>query len=101
MLSAGTWLLNFEAGVGRAYHEGAELKSRTRTIAAACWMLAGNLPAGVHLFWITSNVFAIARGQVVGLDRVRAALGIPARAEVAAAADAQRGAEAAQRRAAP
>ena len=94
ILSALTWLVNFESGVGaRDYHDRLEVKSRVRTLAATTWMLAANLPAGVHLFWIVSNSFAIARGRVVGLDRVRAALGIPLAAEVAAAAAEQRAAE--------
>jgi len=93
ILSALTWITNLEAGVGRAYHESTELKSQTRTLAAASWMLAANLPAGVHLFWLTSNVFAIVRGRIVGLDRVRAALGIPLAAKVEAAATEARRAE--------
>jgi len=122
ILSAMTWLANLEAGVGRAYHESAALKSSTRTLAAASWMLgqlavgslpsvhlasrishshplpsppplppaASNLPSGIHLFWVASNLFAIARGRLVSLPRMRALLHIPSAREVEAAAEALR-----------
>ena len=48
--------------------------------------LASTLPAGVLLFWVTSNLFAVARGAVARTNAVRRALGVPLAKEVAALA---------------
>jgi len=83
LLSAATWLLNVESGAGVYYHASPGAKLLVRTGASMFWALGANMPAGVLLFWITSNVFAICRGYVTRMDAVRRRLGIPLAADIA------------------
>jgi membrane protein insertase Oxa1/YidC/SpoIIIJ len=49
----------------------------TRLVAVTTIPLAATLPAGVLVFWTTSNAFAVVRGAAVRSDAVRRALRIP------------------------
>lgn len=84
--SAVTWLMNVEAGAGVHYHATPHLRSAVRIAAVTCWPLASTLPNGVLLFWVTSNVFALARAAATKPDAVRRMLRIPLRSEIAALA---------------
>ncbi len=83
IVSAFTWLMNVEMGAGAYYHSAPYVKSMTRVVASMCWALSATMPAGVLVFWTTSNLFALARGYVTHSDRVRRYLGIPLQAEIA------------------
>ena len=63
-----------------------KLRLSARCGALAFIPLASTLPAGVLLFWVTSNLFAVARGAVARTNAVRRALGVPLVKEAAALA---------------
>jgi membrane protein insertase Oxa1/YidC/SpoIIIJ len=84
VLSAATWLLNVESGAGVYYHSSHQAKFLVRTAACMAWALSAPMPSGALLFWVTSNLFAVARGYVTRFDGVRRALGIPLASEIAA-----------------
>jgi len=84
ILSALTWLLNVEMGAGRSYAAWPEARVAARLGAVACIPLAETVPSGVLLFWVTSNVFALARGALLRQDRVRKLLKIPLQSEIEA-----------------
>lgn len=83
VLSAATWLLNVEAGAGVFYHSSARAQFLVRTGATLGWALSAPMPSGVFVFWLTSNLFAVARGYVTRLDSVRKALDIPLASQIA------------------
>lgn len=83
VLSAATWLLNVEAGAGVFYHSSARAQFLVRTGATLGWALSAPMPSGVFVFWLTSNLFAVARGYITRLDSVRKALGIPLASQIA------------------
>lgn len=83
VLSAATWLLNVEAGAGVFYHSSARAQFLVRTGATLGWALSAPMPSGVFVFWLTSNLFAVARGYITRLDSVRRALGIPLASQIA------------------
>lgn len=82
--SALTWLMNVEAGAGVHYHASPRLRSAVRLIAVTCWPLASTLPNGVLVFWVTSNLFALARAAATRPDAIRRLMNIPLRSEIAA-----------------
>ena len=84
--SAMTWLWNVEAGGGVFYDYWQRPKMLARTAAVAFIPLTATLPAGVFLFWVTSNVFAVARTYVMRTDAARRMLRVPLRSEIAALA---------------
>lgn len=59
------------------------LIARVRILTMMCWPFSSTLPSGVLLFWVTSNVWAIARSYITRLDWVRSKLGIPLRKTIA------------------
>jgi YidC/Oxa1 family membrane protein insertase len=77
ILSALTWLWQVEMGAGVHYTAMPTLRIVTRTVAVAMIPLSATLPAGVFVFWITSNVFAIARGYALKTDAMRRLLHVP------------------------
>lgn len=83
VLSAATWLLNVEAGAGVFYHSSTRAQFLVRTGATLGWALSAPMPSGVFVFWLTSNLFAVARGYITRLDSVRKALGIPLASQIA------------------
>lgn len=84
ILSALTWLWNVELGAGVYYHAWSAPKSVARMVSVASIPLTANLPSGVFVFWVTSNLFAIARTYVTRSDRIRRWLNIPLVSEIAA-----------------
>jgi membrane protein insertase Oxa1/YidC/SpoIIIJ len=82
-ISALTWLWNVELGAGVHYHAWQNPRVAARAIAVASIQLTSTLPAGVLLFWVTSNMFAVARTFVVRGDSMRRLLNIPLREEMA------------------
>ena len=84
ILSAVTWLANVELGAGHHYSALPTVRLTARTAAVAFIPLAETIPAGILLFWVTSNVFALARGAVLRANAVRSALGIPLHSAVLA-----------------
>ena len=84
ILSAVTWLANVELGAGFQYSALPTARLTARTAAVAFIPLAETIDAGVLLFWITSNLFALARGAALRANPVRAALGIPLHATILA-----------------
>jgi membrane protein insertase Oxa1/YidC/SpoIIIJ len=84
ILSAGTWLANVEMGAGLHYEAWPMTRLAARLGAVAFIPLAETVPAGVLVFWLTSNLFALARGGVLRLNAVRRALAIPLQSEILA-----------------
>jgi YidC/Oxa1 family membrane protein insertase len=82
ILSAVSWLWVVEAGSGVYYHSWPSLRATTRVVALAFIPLATNLPAGVFVFWITSNLYAISRTYILRTDVVRRALRMPLASEI-------------------
>ena len=82
ILSNLTWLWQVEIGAGAYYAAMPRVRLVARTLAAATVPLAATLPSGVFVFWLTSNIFAIARGYAARLPAVRAVLGIPSLREI-------------------
>lgn len=77
VLSAITWLLSFELGAGQLYHMNPKLHSYIRLLTVAFIPITLQLPAGVFVFWITSNVFAIVRILLTRWGPIRRLLRIP------------------------
>ena len=84
ILSALTWLGNVEMGAGLHYEAYPTARLAARLGAVAFIPLAETLPAGILLFWVTSNVFSLGRGVVLRSDAVRRALNIPLQAQILA-----------------
>jgi len=84
ILSGLTWLWQTEMGAGIHFRTYPAIRTTVRCIAAATIPLAATLPSGVFVFWITSNLFAIARGYVLRHDFARRRLGIPLMKDVMA-----------------
>ena len=51
-------------------------------MAVAFIPVTGGVPSGVLVFWVTSNLWEMARIQILNRDSVRRALNIPIRSEV-------------------
>ena len=83
ILSALSWLVQVETGAGASYAALPTVRLCARMTALAFIPLTATLPSGVFVFWITSNVFAIARGRLARLDAVRRAFDIPLARDVA------------------
>jgi YidC/Oxa1 family membrane protein insertase len=83
VFSAITWLWAVELGSGVYYAAWPNVRLVTRTLAMAFIPVTATMPAGVFVFWLTSNLFAIARTYLTRLDSVRRLLRIPLRSEVA------------------
>ena len=81
-----TWLANVEMGAGIHYEAWPMVRLAARLGAVASIPLVATLPSGVLLFWTLSNAFAIVRGGVVRIPRVRRALGVPQQGEIDAVA---------------
>jgi hypothetical protein len=64
------------------YYSDGKLRLWTRLAAIGFIPITGGVPNGVLIFWITSNLWEVARISVLNNDRVRRALGIPLRSEV-------------------
>lgn len=77
-----SWLVNVEMGAGAYYAALPIVRLSARLGAVATIPLAATLPSGVLLFWITSNVFAVARGFAMRSNRVRRAFGVPLQAQI-------------------
>jgi YidC/Oxa1 family membrane protein insertase len=84
ILSGLTWLAQVELGAGVHYGSWPTVRLMVRTLSVATISLAATLPSGVFVFWITSNLFAVARALVLQRDSVRRLLKIPLRSEIAA-----------------
>ena len=82
ILSALTWLCQVEIGAGSHYQAWPALRLTARLMAVSMISLSATLPSGVFVFWITSNLFAVARGQFTRLDPVRRFLRIPLQREI-------------------
>lgn len=82
ILSALTWLWLVECSSGQHYHAWANVRTTSRVVALAFIPLTATLPAGIFVFWITSNLFAITRSYVTRLDSVRRWLRIPSVSEI-------------------
>ena len=65
VVSALTWLATIELASGKAFHMPLWMLSATRLLAVACIPITEPLPAGVFMFWITSNVFAMGRATLL------------------------------------
>ncbi len=83
IISALTWLWNVEIGAGVHYSTHRTLRNSVRLGAVSFISLSSTLPAGVFVFWITSNVFALARGYILRGDAVRKYLHIPTQKTIA------------------
>ena len=81
-----SWLANVEMGAGLHYAAYPATRLAARCVALATIPLAATLPSGVLIFWITSNLFAVARGAAARTDVLRRALAMPLHREVAALA---------------
>jgi YidC/Oxa1 family membrane protein insertase len=77
ILSSVSWLLMVELASGAYYHAWPHVRATARVTSLAFIPLTTTLPAGVFLFWITSNLFAITRTLVLRRDDVRRKLNIP------------------------
>jgi membrane protein insertase Oxa1/YidC/SpoIIIJ len=64
------------------YFSDGKLRLWTRLAAIAFIPVTGGVPSGVLLFWITSNLWEMARINVLNHDSVRRKLGIPTRDEI-------------------
>ena len=64
-------------GAGQMYFSNGKLKLWTRLSSIAFIPVTGGVPCGVLVFWITSNLWEMARIHVLNQDGVRKALGIP------------------------
>lgn len=82
ILSNLSWLWQVEVGAGRHYQAAPGVRLAVRVVAAATVPLAATLPAGVFVFWLTSNAFALTRGYVLRLPAVRRRLGIPLQSHI-------------------
>jgi YidC/Oxa1 family membrane protein insertase len=65
VLSALTWLATIELASGKAFHMPPWMLSATRLLAVACIPMTEPLPAGVFMFWLTSNLFAMGRATML------------------------------------
>jgi membrane protein insertase Oxa1/YidC/SpoIIIJ len=84
ILSALTWIWQVEMGAGVHYAALPGVRLGARLCSVAMIPLGATLPSGVFVFWITSNVFAIARGYAARTNWLRSRLNIPLRSEIAA-----------------
>jgi YidC/Oxa1 family membrane protein insertase len=82
IVSALTWLWNVEMGAGVFYGASPSLKLAARMSSVATIPLSATLPSGVFIFWITSNLFAVARGYAMRPDAVRRLLKMPLASEI-------------------
>lgn len=72
-----TWLWNVEIGVGAAYEESGKFRTACRALSLAFIPVVATMPSGVFCFWITSNLWEIARISLLHQDAVRDLLGLP------------------------
>ena len=77
VLSALSWLATIELASGKAFHMPPWMLSATRILAVACIPLTEPLPAGVFMFWITSNVFAMCRASMLRVRPIARFFRIP------------------------
>jgi len=77
VISALSWLATIELASGKAFHMPAWMLSATRLLAVACIPITEPLPAGVFMFWLTSNFFAMGRAAALRIPRVARFFGIP------------------------
>lgn len=77
VMSSLTWLWTVELGGGTLYRTWPGLKSSTRIVALASIPIVAIIPAGVFMFWIPANLYAVARSYTFRSDRVRNWLAIP------------------------
>lgn len=82
VLSAVTWLWVVEAGAGHYYYAWPQTRAVARAAAFAFIPITTTLPAGIFMFWLTSNSFALLRTYVLRNDAVRRALDIPLASEI-------------------
>lgn len=82
IISGLTWLWNVELGAGIYYHAWHTPKVAARAIAVASIPLTATLPSGALLFWVTSNLFAVARTYALRNDQLRKTLRIPLQREI-------------------
>lgn len=84
ILSGLTWLWNVELGAGVYYHHHWYApKLAARVMSVAFIPLTATLPSGVFVFWLTSNLFAIARTYIMRLNAARNLLLVPLAKDVA------------------
>ena len=81
-LSGLTWLWNVEIAAGAMYASSFKLRAATRAAAVAMIPVASTLPAGIFVFWLTSNAWEITRIMTLRRDDVRTALRIPLTSEL-------------------
>ncbi|KAJ1629442.1 hypothetical protein T492DRAFT_1011024, partial [Pavlovales sp. CCMP2436] len=64
-------------GVGVAYAESGQFRTATRAVALAFIPIVATMPTSVFCFWITSNLWEVARLYTLQQDAVRSLLQLP------------------------
>jgi YidC/Oxa1 family membrane protein insertase len=82
ILSSLTWLWTVQLGGGTLYRTWPGLRTLAKTVAMASIPIVSTLPAGVFLFWIPANLYAVIRSYVMQSDAVRRCLAIPTVEEI-------------------
>ena len=81
-LSGLLWLWVVECAAGVHYFAWPNVRITSRAIALAFIPVTSTLPAGIFVFWITSNIYAIIQTYILRLESVRRFLRIPLSREV-------------------
>lgn len=76
------WLWVVECAAGVHYFAWPNVRTSSRCIALAFIPVTSTLPSGIFIFWITSNIYAIAQTYILRFDAVRRALRIPLASEI-------------------
>jgi len=77
VVSALSWLATIELASGAVFHMPPWMHLSSRILAVAFIPVTQTMPAGIFIFWITSNLFAATRAFVVRTPRVQRLVGIP------------------------
>jgi YidC/Oxa1 family membrane protein insertase len=77
VLSGLTWLWNVEIAGGSIYLRSGKIRMVTRVIALGSIPIVSTMPAGIMIFWITSNLWEITRVHTLRSEAVRKYFGIP------------------------
>eukprot|EP01096_Ripella_sp_DP13-Kostka_P007573 TRINITY_DN2771_c0_g1_i3.p1 TRINITY_DN2771_c0_g1~~TRINITY_DN2771_c0_g1_i3.p1 ORF type:complete len:433 (-),score=140.68 TRINITY_DN2771_c0_g1_i3:124-1422(-) len=76
------WLWVVECAAGVHYFAWSNVRTSSRCIALAFIPVTSTLPSGIFIFWITSNIYAIAQTYILRFDGVRRFLRIPLASEI-------------------
>lgn len=76
------WLWVVECAAGVHYFAWPNVRTSSRCIALAFIPVTSTLPSGIFIFWITSNIYAIAQTYIMRFDAVRRFLRIPLANEI-------------------